>query len=206
MTTPKRQCNIFGGSLRAGPLGGAPRRSRLSTEERSQLASLTASLERWAGSLGEAADRPTWAPNPCQGFSVKRCYIWWGRTTPSVSLMCGSPSHIWNPKIPRKIKVFLCLLVRDRLFTKVYRAKWRREEDTGCGLCGEAPETIAHLFCQCRFAQELWRVMGSLVALALFDSLSGMWEADTKLRRRFGSPENHLVFDHPDLRVGDLAH
>ncbi|KAK1309466.1 putative ribonuclease H protein [Acorus calamus] len=103
---------------------------------------------------------------------------------PSVQLACGTPSCLWRPKIPRKIKIFAWLLTHERLLTRVYRTKWRGEANTMCPLCGEAPETILHLFCECSMARALWRVVGAATSLHTFDSPQEMWEAGADLRAR----------------------
>ncbi|KAK1311565.1 hypothetical protein QJS10_CPA07g00786 [Acorus calamus] len=66
--------------------------------------------------------------------------------------------------------------VLDRI--EVYRAKWRQDETTECGLCGEAPETVVHLFCQCRISQALWHELREATSLIEFDTVEGLWEAD----------------------------
>ncbi|KAK1298629.1 hypothetical protein QJS10_CPB14g00427 [Acorus calamus] len=61
--------------------------------------------------------------------------------------------QVWRPKVPMKIKVFTWLLFKERLLMKVYRVKWAVAATTTCELCSAAPETAAHLFCECVFVR-----------------------------------------------------
>ncbi|KAK1267595.1 hypothetical protein QJS04_geneDACA002501 [Acorus gramineus] len=76
------------------------------------------------------------------------------------------------------------LLAEERLLTRVYRAKWRSDSPVSCGLCGEAPESVAHLFYQCRVSTAFWREVCAATSLAPFHSLPEMWEATEELRVR----------------------
>ncbi|KAK1313371.1 hypothetical protein QJS10_CPA06g01149 [Acorus calamus] len=61
------------------------------------------------------------------------------------------------------------------------RSKWREGDTIQCALCGLVPETVAHLFCECHWAQELWHMVGDATSLARFHDLAGMWAADAAL-------------------------
>ncbi|KAK1305855.1 hypothetical protein QJS10_CPA10g00911 [Acorus calamus] len=63
----------------------------------------------------------------------------------------------------------------------VYRAKWCANEEVTCGLCGEEPETISHLFCSCRVSQELWTEVRAASSLDHFSSMADMWGTDARL-------------------------
>ncbi|KAK1291217.1 hypothetical protein QJS10_CPB17g00799 [Acorus calamus] len=138
----------------------ALRRNIFSPEEATQLEALAEKLGEWNGQLGSERDQPRWSLKPTEGFSVKRYYTWRLRHLTPVSLACMNPNNIWKPKIPRKIKVFLWLLSHERLLKRVYRSKWREGDPIQCALCGLAPETVAHLFYECHWAQELWGMAG----------------------------------------------
>ncbi|KAK1301831.1 hypothetical protein QJS10_CPB12g00899 [Acorus calamus] len=162
------------------------RRSRLSTAEASQLQSLADCLAEWGGHFDSGPDRPWWQLDPTHGFTVKGCYDRLRRGILSAPLACGSPLRIWRLKIPMKIKVFMWLLAKERLLTRD-RAKWRSDSPVECGLCGEAPESIDHLFSQCRVTSAFWRKVCSATSLAPFHSLQEMWEANEALRIRSAS-------------------
>ncbi|KAK1300131.1 hypothetical protein QJS10_CPB13g01036 [Acorus calamus] len=131
--------------------------------------------------ISHTHDTPRWDPDRALGFSIKSSYDWLRRGLALAALTCESPSRIWSPKVPRKIKIFTWLLAHERLRTKVYQAKWCEAEQVLCALCGDEPETAAHLFCQCRVTQALWRVVGAATSLDPFQSLTEMWEAGARL-------------------------
>ncbi|KAK1285493.1 hypothetical protein QJS10_CPB20g00703 [Acorus calamus] len=163
------------------------RRSHLLPVERSQHSGLLELLAAWGGNFNASPDRPIWIPKQSTRFSVKSCYDWRRRGLPAATLGCGLASRIWKPKIPRKIKVFLWLLAHERLLTRVLRSKWRTDDNALCDLCGEAPETVAHLFCQCRVARAFWREVEQATSLIPFLGLSEMWEVGEELGKRMAT-------------------
>ncbi|KAK1309313.1 hypothetical protein QJS10_CPA09g00760 [Acorus calamus] len=81
------------------------------------------------------------------------------------------------------------LLAHERLLTKVYHAKWKGDSSLSCGLCGEAPKSLDHLFYHCRIAVTFWRDVCAATTLAPFHSLHEMWEASEELGGR-AAPSN----------------
>ena len=67
-------------------------------------------------------------------------------------------SHIWESKLPYKIKIFTWLLEKGVILTKdnMIRRKWLGG-DPSCKFC-EQPESIDHLFFQCPVAQCVWAI------------------------------------------------
>jgi hypothetical protein len=66
---------------------------------------------------------------------------------------------IWSSKTLPKIKVFLWLLMLDRLNTRdiMSRKNWIIDSGTDCSLCHTANlETRSHLFFECDFARSCW--------------------------------------------------
>lgn len=57
-----------------------------------------------------------------------------------------------------KIKVFLWLLLADRLNTRdmLHRRHYNIGSDLNCLLCGGARETVEHLFFDCPFSVSCW--------------------------------------------------
>ncbi|KAK1308083.1 hypothetical protein QJS10_CPA09g01157 [Acorus calamus] len=133
----------------------ALRQTQLCREEEEQVTELMDMLGEQTDIISPSKDKPIWSPNPNQGFSVKRSYIWWWRHHAPATLACGSPARIWKTKAPRKLKIFLWLLAHRRLLTRGYRAKWRNGDKMACALCGEAPETVTHLFCTRTYAENI---------------------------------------------------
>ena len=66
---------------------------------------------------------------------------------------------VWKSKAPPKLKVFVWLLIRDRLNTKdmIIRRQWNIEDGPYCVLCNSnILESRDHLFFDCGFARRCW--------------------------------------------------
>ncbi|KAK1315875.1 hypothetical protein QJS10_CPA05g01948 [Acorus calamus] len=89
---------------------------------------------------------------------------------------------MWKIKSPLKIKVFWWLLAKERLLTKVYRAKWCPAESVTCALCGADPETVVHLFCACRVVKDFWQIVEQETSLCMHaSSVDELWVARDSL-------------------------
>lgn len=62
---------------------------------------------------------------------------------------------LWKSKLPMKIKVFMWLLIQDKLQTGVNLKKKKWKGDMNCCLCGK-PENADHLFFNCILAKTVW--------------------------------------------------
>jgi hypothetical protein len=65
---------------------------------------------------------------------------------------------LWKSKLPQKLKVFIWLVVRNKILTKdnLKKINWHGSSD--CCFCG-GPESIDHLFFKCTIARFVWRVI-----------------------------------------------
>ena len=75
----------------------------------------------------------------------------------------GTLQLIWKSKCLPKLKVFVWLLLLDRLNTKdlMHRKNWHIEEGINCVLCDQdCLETRDHLFFDCAFASLCWEDVG----------------------------------------------
>jgi hypothetical protein len=61
-------------------------------------------------------------------------------------------------KLPHKIKVFLWLVLRNKILTKDNLKKRNWQGSDGCVFCGLL-ESINHLFFDCLVARYVWRVI-----------------------------------------------
>ncbi|KAK1312855.1 hypothetical protein QJS10_CPA07g00031 [Acorus calamus] len=120
-------------------------------------------------------DEVIWRPQPRLSFSVRGCYDWWRRDLPRFETTTVKAAEIWRPKIPLK----------EKLLTRVYRAKWVLDADTRCPLCEMEEETVLHLFIDCPFARQLWRLLKGATGMEdQFSSLTELWEAGRRLRSK----------------------
>ncbi len=85
-------------------------------------------------------------------------------SNPFIKLLKGSKWHshikkIWKFKIPLKIKIFLWLVLKNRILTKdnLFKRGWRKC-DKLCQFC-DKEESIQHLFFECSVAKLIWNVM-----------------------------------------------
>jgi hypothetical protein len=115
-------------------------------------------------------------------YSPARYYRFLFEIVPKNEIMID----IWSSKTLPKIKVFLWLLMIDRLNTRdiMSRKNWITDSGTECSLCPTASlETSAHLFLECEFAKSCWNVIN--IHWPSNSSLAeGFWDA----KRSFQGP------------------
>ncbi|KAK1310061.1 hypothetical protein QJS10_CPA08g01032 [Acorus calamus] len=123
-------------------------------------------------------DQLEWIDSPSRGYTVKVGYVWWSKDKPGNQEMEEQTPVLWRWRLPCKIKIFVWLVLQNRLLTKVYRAKWRPNDLTECGLCLGEPETVEHLLLTCPVANRLWAGLSTTTSNHFrFQSLPDLWEA-----------------------------
>lgn len=66
-------------------------------------------------------------------------------------------TRIWKFSIPLSIKIFLYLMLKDKLLTKEVMLRRQFDCDESCVLCdSNCIESAYHLFFQCDFARRIW--------------------------------------------------
>ncbi|KAK1316814.1 hypothetical protein QJS10_CPA05g01062 [Acorus calamus] len=153
-----------------------------------ECADLLRDLEGQAISV-DRPDELLWGPNPTEGYSVKKGYEWWSRNIRSNREMAIHTPRLWKWKVPGKIKIFMWLVLQNRLLTKSYRAKWRPFEPTDCPMCNVEPETVEHLLIRCTMAARLWSEISRSTGMGL--QLQGMTELRDTVQNPIPSP-HHL--------------
>ena len=95
-------------------------------------------------------DQLVWRWSTSGMFTVHYFYAWLDYG--------GVPNNtfitIWQAKIPLKIKIFLWLVKKNKILTKVNLAKRGWQGSVDCPFCGLA-ESTNHLFVTCQFASQL---------------------------------------------------
>lgn len=97
-----------------------------------------------------------WNPNVYK--SRKMYHLFFSHIHPDIPL-----TLIWKSKGTMKIKVFLCLLLMDRLNTKdlLQRMHFNTQVGTTCNICNlTITKDYIHLFFSCSFAQQCWNYIG----------------------------------------------
>jgi hypothetical protein len=69
--------------------------------------------------------------------------------------MLGS-DLVWDSWAPLRIKLFLWLALRKRLWTADRRRRHGLEAQDNCYLCDQEPESIDHIIVQCSYAKQVW--------------------------------------------------
>jgi hypothetical protein len=65
---------------------------------------------------------------------------------------------LWKSKLPQKIKIFIWLVVRNKILTKDNLKKRNRKGSQECCFCG-GDESINHLFFHYPITRYVWRVI-----------------------------------------------
>lgn len=70
---------------------------------------------------------------------------------------------LWKSICWEKVKIFIWIILKDRLLTNKEWARRHMTENNVCPGCQEEEEYVRHLFWDCAVAQEVWMWTHSLV-------------------------------------------
>ena len=194
-------------SVAAVALDGLHLQTRLSSVAASQLGEVRALIR--ALQLGDTPDRRFMAWGEDLAFSSRAAF----RVLSSNGVLCQTSIDIWCSKLPRKIKIFACLLARDRLSMRVNLFVKNCAPSSMCASCS-AEETAVHIFTSCARAASTWRRLG----LGPFDSVGGilssppaaptsppLWKDGLLvLLWHIWKARNNATFNGVDCDVGDI--
>jgi hypothetical protein len=113
---------------------------------------------------------------------------------------CGA-DLIWKSGAPLRVKIFLWLACRRRIWT-ADRRRWRGlDAHDACWLCDQQPETADHLLVVCPVAKEAyWRVLSWAICVCTFGGEETVQEWWEHLARNASTSEEersrHTVHDH----------
>jgi hypothetical protein len=131
--------------------------------------------------LEDSKDMPSWILDK-KGFSVKSLYVKFKRNTIKKSYW-----FIWKAKIPQRIKVFLWLILENKILSKENLKKKKWHGNVNCNWCG-CLETTNHIFYTCQVASFTWRVIQmALVSLSIpkiANEMFGLWLCSFKKYER----------------------
>ncbi|XP_028754982.1 uncharacterized protein LOC114714409 [Neltuma alba] len=94
-----------------------------------------------------------WGGNNSGQFKIKDAY--WMIEDKGNSPISRVFDVIWKWKGVERIRVFLWLMVQDRLPTNERRSRWSLTSPN-CPWCCDSVETITHILRDCRYAKQLW--------------------------------------------------
>jgi hypothetical protein len=147
----------------------------------------------------EREDVVRWMWTPDGNYSARSAYLLMhhGNTTfPGTDLLWGS----WAPL---RVKLFLWLACRKRVWTADQRLRRGLDTHTICLLCDQENETVDHILVSCSWAKEVWwsscSWAGCVCSLNVAQTLQEWWEhmvLAQPARRRSGTSIDPL---HADL-------
>jgi hypothetical protein len=97
-------------------------------------------------------DKPCWLLDK-KGYSVKSSY-----RNFKVNMNMDPYWFIWKAKIPQRIKVFLWLVINDKILSKENLRKKNWQGNINCEWCG-CLETTSHIFYNCQVASFSWKII-----------------------------------------------
>ncbi|WVZ92927.1 hypothetical protein U9M48_038957 [Paspalum notatum var. saurae] len=97
-------------------------------------------------------DKVIWCWTPDGQYSAKSAYLMLHQG----SVVFAGHDLIWKSWLPLRIKFFLWLAARCRLWTSDRRRRHGLDTREACFLCDDAPETIDHLLVSCKTSRSVW--------------------------------------------------
>ena len=111
-----------------------------------------------------------------QFFNVRAVYLRLReRVVPEDPLFLRLWHRVWKSRTPLKIRIFVWLLLRQRLMTRSFRQRIAPDSARDYVLCGANLENCEHLFVLCPISQAVWRSVG--VARSTLTSLEDFWRS-----------------------------
>lgn len=111
----------------------------------------------------------------------------------------GRFNSIWSYRIPPSIKVFLFLLINEKLLTREVMIRRQFNCPTECPLCNSGIlESALHLFFQCTFAKLIWagicNYLGCSIQLDVLSVHEFWYEASNRYRESVRTRRRWQVF------------
>ncbi|KAK9005510.1 hypothetical protein V6N11_042939 [Hibiscus sabdariffa] len=106
-------------------------------------------------SFDDARDRVAWRLTPTGAFTVASAYE--GFLSPSWDVCDPKWSSIWSLPVAQRVRMFLWLVLRQRLMTNVERVRRGLSSDPSCSSCGCYSETILHILRDCPPVRSFWK-------------------------------------------------
>lgn len=112
---------------------------------------LMGSLEETRLAEIENEDSFSWVFEQSRVYSTRSMY----RNTMFRGVRNYRMKKLWKSKLPMKIKIFMWMLIQDKLQTRVNLKKKQWKGDVKCCLCGKVVSND-HLFFNCILAKTVW--------------------------------------------------
>ncbi|KAK9011773.1 hypothetical protein V6N11_039855 [Hibiscus sabdariffa] len=142
-------------------------------------------------SFDAARDRVAWRLTPSGAFTVASAYE--GFLSPSWDVCDPKWSSIWSLPVAQRVRMFLWLVLRQRLMTNVERVRRGLSSDPSCSSCGCYSETILHILRDCPPVRSFWKsIIPQVEHECFFGSSLDHWVAmNIKTSRAIGPNTPH---------------
>lgn len=98
----------------------------------------------------------SWRWEACRTYSARSAYHMFFRGS-TVSPIFRT---VWCTWAPLKVKFFICLAAKGRIWTAARRKRHGLQNTDECNLCGQEAETVDHLFSHCDYSRQVWLHVG----------------------------------------------
>ncbi|KAK8476102.1 hypothetical protein V6N11_071089 [Hibiscus sabdariffa] len=129
-------------------------------------------------SLDDSRDMVAWKCTPTGIFTVSSAYE--NLLSESWDSCDSKWTGIWSLPVAQRVRMFLWLVLRQRLLTNAERARRGMSSDPSCSCCGFFNETILHILRDCPPMRSFWQ---SLIPQSDHDYF-------------FGAPLEHWIFSN----------
>ncbi|GLT74663.1 hypothetical protein SLA2020_464490 [Shorea laevis] len=104
-------------------------------------------------------DKIIWKANAAGSFSVASAYHLIQDNKPALPLQDRRWKWIWKLECPERVRMFVWLLLRNRVMTNSVRYERHLTDSTLCPRCGSSQESSIHLLRDCYYARQVWELM-----------------------------------------------
>ncbi|KAK9006621.1 hypothetical protein V6N11_018956 [Hibiscus sabdariffa] len=99
-------------------------------------------------------DKPIWSLNAKNIFDIKSAYA--SLNSGAWEPESGCWKAIWSLQVPQRLRIFLWLSHKAKLMTNVERCRRSLSQQALCPCCHEFPETLLHVFRDCKYVIGVW--------------------------------------------------
>ncbi|KAL4325050.1 hypothetical protein GQ457_11G008270 [Hibiscus cannabinus] len=116
--------------------------------------------------LPENCDMPSWISTPAGNFTVASAYM--RILEPGWEAVDSKWSWVWSLAVTPRIRMFIWLVLKQRLMTNEERCRRGFSFDASCPSCGCVSESITHILRDCPPTRSLWQSIVPRDRQALF--------------------------------------
>ncbi|GLT57721.1 hypothetical protein SLA2020_306730 [Shorea laevis] len=111
-------------------------------------------------STASVKDKIVWKYSDDGFFSIKSAFHQILEQKAPIPLQDQSWLWVWKLRCSERVRMFLWLILRNRVLTNAFRFERHLASSPICPRCGGEPETSLHLLRDCPFATQVWTLLG----------------------------------------------